>query len=315
MADRRFGLGFQRTYHQGHLTLGVGVPLETYSSPVPTMHDPVPRIRAVDSGGFAALWCRDVPLLDPSFGDGGQLYDPFVWLGYVAAHTERVALGTGSIILPLRNPIDLAKAAASVDRLTEGRLILGVASGDRPVEYGVYEVPFEPRGERFRAVLPVLRAATHRPSGWEDTHAAHSHRVELLPKSHAGDIPLIVTGHSRQPLAWIAEHGDGWLTYPRPIAQQATAFAQWQRALEDTESPWKPFSQSLYIDLCRDPDTPPSPIHLGYRLGLAALLKHLDGLRRIGVNHVAFNLRFSSEPIDWVLETLATQVVPEFPSG
>lgn len=66
--------------------------------------------------------------------EAGQVYDPWVWLGWIAAQTSTIALATGSIILPLRHPLHTAKASASVDQLTGGRFVLGVASGDRPVE-------------------------------------------------------------------------------------------------------------------------------------------------------------------------------------
>lgn len=138
MNDRTFGQGFNAVYQEGRLSLGLNFPIEAYSSPVPEMTDQIALARRAEEGGFAALWSRDVPLLDPSFGDAGQMYDPWDWLGYVAAQTTRIALGTGAIILPLRRPIDLAKAAASVDQLSGGRLIMGVASGDRPVEYSAY---------------------------------------------------------------------------------------------------------------------------------------------------------------------------------
>ncbi|MEM6987613.1 MAG: LLM class flavin-dependent oxidoreductase, partial [Pseudomonadota bacterium] len=127
-------------------------------------------------------------------------------------------------------------------------------------------------------------------------------------------LPLIVTGHSRQSLEWIAEHGDGWLTYPRSVEQQRMAWARWVSARQAVKAGWKPFSQSLYIDLTEDPDAKPTPIHLGYRLGRARLLEHLGALRDIGVNHVAFNLRFSSRPLDAVLDELIEHVVPHFPA-
>ena len=108
MSDKIFGNGFHSVYKENQLTLGIGVPIEAYQSPVPSMQNQIELIQRAENGGFAAVWCRDVPLLDPSFGDAGQMYDPWVWLGYVAAHTKSIALGTGSIILPLRRPIDLA---------------------------------------------------------------------------------------------------------------------------------------------------------------------------------------------------------------
>nr|WP_067293468.1 LLM class oxidoreductase [Marinobacterium profundum] len=311
MIDRTFGQGFGSVYREGQLTLGLNFPIEAYVSPVPNMLDQITLARRAEEGGFAALWSRDVPLLDPSFGDAGQMYDPWVWLGYVAAQTAQIALGTGAIILPLRRPVDLAKAAASVDQLSAGRLIMGVASGDRPVEYSAYQAPFDSRDEAFRETLEFIRRTTHRPEHWDNQDAVRSRQVQLLPKAHAGDIPLFVTGNSRQSLDWIAANADGWLMYPRPIEQQRQVLSSWQSAVQAAGHGWKPFSQSLYIDLTADPNTQPNPIHLGYRLGRKALLAHLAQLRDIGVNHVSLNLRFSSRPVAEVLDELCEFVVPK----
>lgn len=315
MSDRTFGRGFHSVYAENKLTLGIGVPIEAYQSPVPEMLNQIELIKQVEAGGFAAVWCRDVPLLDPSFGDAGQMYDPWVWLGYVAANTSHIALGTGSIILPLRQPLDLAKSATSVDQLSNGRLILGVASGDRPVEYTAYNVPFEPRDEAFRNTVELIRTASHKPDNWSNQHPVMARKVDLLPKSVAGDIPQFITGNSRQSLEWIAENGDGWLMYPRPVYFQTEVVKQWHEALHKAELPWKPFSQSLYIDLTEDPDAAPTRIHLGYRLGRNQLISHLEELRDINVNHVTFNVRFSTRPVSEIIDELIEFVVPHFPAN
>ncbi len=313
MSNRTYGRGYHTVFRENKLTLGVNFPIEAYQSPVPEMQHQVELAKQVEALGFAALWSRDVPLLDPSFGDAGQIYDPWAWLGYISAHTSNIALATGSIILPLRPPVDIAKAAASIDQLSEGRLILGVATGDRPIEYSVYETPFENRDEVFRDTVRFIQSNTHRPADWSDQYAVASRQVNLLPKCHAGDIPLLVTGNSRQSLEWIAENASGWLMYPRPITQQKTVLQQWHEALQKTNTAWKPFSQSLYIDLTEQPDSPPRPIHLGYQLGRNRLIEHLQALQQIGVNHVTFNIRFSTRPVTEVLSELAEFVVPEFP--
>lgn len=312
LTNQKFGPGFHRMYAPNRLTLGIGFPIEPYSGPIATMERQVELAQKAEQGGFAALWCRDVPLLDPSFGDAGQMYDPWIWFSFIAAHTTNIALGTGSIILPLRNPLDLAKSATSVDQLSKGRLVLGVATGDRPVEYSAYNTSFEERGEVFKETLALMRQVTHRPDGWENHHAASAGRVDLLPKSYAGDLPFLVTGHSRQSLEWIAEHADGWLMYPRAIHIQKMVLEEWQRVYTEAGHDWKAFSQSLYIDLTEDPDELPKSIHLGYRLGRNSLIEFLKKLESIGVNHVAFNIKFSSKPADEVLDELATYVVPEF---
>ncbi len=313
MSKPCYGCGYQSVYAEGKLTLGINFPIEAYRSPVPELHNQVALAQKAEQLGFAALWSRDVPLLDPSFGDAGQIHDPWAWLGYITAHTNTIALGTGSIILPLRQPVDIAKAAASIDQLSKGRLIMGVATGDRPVEYSVYETAFETRDEVFRDTVRFIQSNTHRPDNWSDQHAVASRQVNLLPKCYAGDLPLLVTGNSRQSLEWIAENASGWLMYPRPVSQQKTVLTEWQQALVKTKQPWKPFSQSLYIDLTDSPDTPPRPIHLGYQLGRNRLIEHLQALRQIGVNHVSFNIRFSTRPVTEVLEELSEFVLPEFP--
>lgn len=74
----------------------------------------------------------------------------------------------------------------------------------------------------------------------------------------------------------------------------------------------KPVMQSLYIDLVDQPDTPPRPIHLGFRSGTAFLRRYLTELRMLGINHVALNLRFNEADIEETLHRLADDILPEF---
>ena len=127
--------GYNSVFRPNRLSLGLVSPLEGYAAgPVPEMTRHIARVQLAEQLGFSAVWLRDVPFNVPSFGDAGQVYDPFVYLGFLAARTEKIALGVASIILPLRHPAHVAKAAASADALSGGRLILGIASGDRPAE-------------------------------------------------------------------------------------------------------------------------------------------------------------------------------------
>lgn len=92
--------------------------------------------------------------------------------------------------------------------------------------------------------------------------------------------------------------------------QQDTA-AKW-RAAVDAAAPgaFKPFSQSLYIDLAQDPAAAPTAIHLGYRCGRAFLLRFLETLREIGVNHVILNLKYGQRPAGEVIEEIGREIVP-----
>jgi luciferase-type oxidoreductase len=303
--------GFRRMFRPGQLTVGVFFPIEAFQRDEPTMRDQEKLAQRAQALGFAALWCRDVPLRDPSFGDVGQVFDPWVYLGWIAAHTRDIALATGSIVLPLRHPLHVAKAAASVDQLTGGRLVLGVASGDRPIEFPAFGVDIERRGPLFREHFEVIRRVLEgefpklKSSAGVLTGAA-----DLVPKP-VGRLPLLVTGNSGQPLPWIAEHADGWITYPRGIERQAEHVTRW-RALVAQLAPgrFKPFAQSLYIDLGKDPDLPPTPLHLGFKGGRHFVLRFLQALHAIGVNHVILNLKYGSRPAGEVLEEIGTEVLP-----
>ena len=294
------------------MTLGLIFAIEAYEGAIPKMERQIEMAQRAEELGFSALWFRDVPLYDPDFGDVGQIYDPWVYLGYVAAQTKNISLGTAAIIFSLRHPIDLAKAAFSVDQLSNGRLILGIASGDRLIEYPAYGIDFESRDIRFREAVNEFRQLYNSFPKYESKFGFLNGEVDLLPKPTSKKIPLLITGFSRQNIQWIAQNSDGWLMYPREILLQQPIVNKWNNEVKKTKSKFKPFAQSLYIDLVKDPDANFERIHLGYRLGRNKLLKHLKGLKEIGVNHVFFNLKYSKRPADEVIEELGKFIVPHF---
>ena len=305
--------GYNSVFRPNQLSLGLVVPIETYANgPVPTMVDQLDCIQLAEALGFSAVWLRDVPFNVPSFGDAGQMYDPFVYLGLLAGQTKKIALGVASIILPLRHPAHVAKAAATVDVLSGGRLILGVASGDRPQEYPALNVSFGDRGERFRASFDYIRRMGENTPVFENSYGTPHGGMDMLPKPVAGTLPLLITGGSQQDPTWIAENGDGWMIYPRSTFLQAQIIRDWQQRIKAVGKSAKPVMQPLYVDLVDDPQARPQPIHLGFRLGSTALRDHLKGLEEAGINHVALNLRFNQANIDTTLKRLADEVLPHF---
>jgi luciferase-type oxidoreductase len=295
----------------GRLSLGVYFPIEVFEGSNPTMANQVELAQRAEALGFAAVWFRDVPLLDPHFGDIGQIYDPWVYLGYIAAQTSTIALATGAIVLPLRHPLHTAKAAASVDQLSGGRLVLGVATGDRPVEFPAFGRDIEERGELFREFLTYFRQALAERFPVIDSPFGYLEGADLVPKPPFGTIPLMIVGHSQQSVEWIARNGDAWAMYPRPPHQQQHIIAEWRQATEQAApGVFKPFAQSLFIDLSTDPEEPPRAIHLGYRLGRNVLIQLLTTIREIGVSHVVLNLKYGHRPAGEVLEEVGEYVLP-----
>ncbi len=305
--------GYNRVFRPGRLSVGLVVPLESYSQgSVPTMVSNLARIRLAERLGFASVWLRDVPFDVPAFGDVGQIFDPFVYLGLLAGQTERIALGVASIVLPLRHPAHVAKAAASVDVLSGGRLILGVASGDRSQEYPALDVPYAQRGARFRASFDYIRQMAKPAPAFDSSYGHSDGGIDMLPKPVAGQLPLLVTGGSQQDPEWIARNGDGWMLYPRSMADQARVIRTWQDRVAAAGRPAQPVMQPLYIDLTEDASTRPQPMHLGFRLGADHLKDYLASLQDIGLNHVALNLRFNQADIETTLQRLADEVLPDF---
>lgn len=298
-------------FAEHHLTLGVFFAIEAYQGSIPTMTNQIELAQRAEALGFSALWVRDVPLYDPSFGDVGQIYDPWVYLGYIAAQTQTISLATGSVIFSQQHPIHLAKSAASVDQLSGGRLVMGIASGDRPVEFPAFGIDREARGSRFRNTFWDFKKLLETEFPVVRSPLTHLEGGDVIPKPVSGQIPLLVTGHSRQALSWIAEHADGWLYYPRHPEMQAQIIQDW-REQTATFAPgqFKPYAQSLYLDLLEDPKAIATPIHLGYRLGREHLIDLLLHLQTLGVNHLAFNFKYSQRPAAEVLEEIGQEVLP-----
>ena len=309
--------GYNTVFKQNRLSVGLVVPIENYAqNAIPSMKDHLQRVKLAETLGFKALWLRDVPFHVPSFGDAGQTFDPFTYLGYLTGQTSNIALGVASIALPLHHPVHIAKSAATVDQLSDGRLILGIASGDRYEEYPAMEIDYENRGERFRESFHYIRnAQDHFPKFESKTFGNLSGNIDILPKAKHHKILMLVTGFSQQTLQWNAENGDGWMYYPRDTTQQKYRIAEWRSIIADTQDYDKPFLQPLYIDLHENDDFKPQPFHLGFRIGVKYLLAYLQHLQDIGVNHVALNLRFNSKPIEETLERLASTILPEFHSN
>jgi luciferase-type oxidoreductase len=300
--------GLRALFDDGRLTLGLFFAIEAYQGDTPTMLHQDALARRAEALGFSALWFRDVPLRDSSFGDVGQIYDPWVYLGHIAALTRRVALVTGAIVLPLRHPLHVAKAAASVDQLSRGRFVLGIATGDRPAEAVAFGVDPASRGALFREHLRVLRGAWSAPASSFPEELLGS-GLDLVPKPIAGNLPVLAVGRSQQSYDWIARETDGFVTYPRPLQLQRRVADEYRAAAEAAGAAQR-LAQSLYIDLLERPNASPRPIHLGWALGREPLVELLERTRALGVGHVVLNLKDGSRPAAEVVEELGAEVLP-----
>ena len=308
---------YNSVFKVDELSIGIVVPIENYDQGLlPSMEHHLERVELIEALGFKSLWIRDVPFNVPSFGDAGQMYDPFTYLGFLAAKTTKIALGVSSIALPLHHPVHVAKSAVTIDQLSGGRLLLGVASGDRFDEYPAMGIDYDNRGELFREAFQYIRKSQQSFPQLETKNFGELNgHIDILPKAKSHKIPMLMTGFSQQTLEWNAEQADGWMYYPRDPRQQKYRIEEWRALVSESSEFDKPFMQPLYVDLQEDDNLRPQPIHLGFRTGVNYLNTYLHHLKTIGVNHVSINLRFNSIDMELTLERLAEKVLPEFQSN
>jgi probable F420-dependent oxidoreductase len=151
-----------------------------------------------------------------------NIVDPLIALTAIAAHTERLRLGTGVNILSQINPLYLAKQAASLDFMSGGRFMLGVGIGWLREEFAALGVPFERRGARFDDYVEAMKKVWSGETVEHESDFLHwsgfkSHPVPAQ-KPH---VPVIIGGNRGKVFERIARHGDGWFAPTAATAQLA----------------------------------------------------------------------------------------------
>src|SRR6266581_4826977 len=162
--------------------------------------------------GFESLWAWDHVLLgvEPSF----PILDSITTLGAVAARTKAIKLGTGVLVLPLRNPVVAAKALGSLDVISNGRLILGVAAGWYAREFDAVGVPFKQRGRMFERNLEILTRLWTEDRVTLQADEFNLREAVMRPKTtQRPRPPILIGGYVDAVLERVATKGDGWLTY------------------------------------------------------------------------------------------------------
>jgi luciferase-type oxidoreductase len=309
--------GYNRVFREGELTVGLILPLETHpQSPQPTMRDHIAMAQKAEEIGVAALWARDIPFFDPAYGDVGQIFDPLIYIAHLAAATRNITLGTAGIVLPLREPLLLAKQINSLDQLTDGRLVVGMSSGDRPPEYPIFGIDFDTRGERFRDAFGVYRKVGERsfPRFSSARFGESDGSLDLLPKPPYGRTPAIAVGRSQQSLEWIADNMDGYLGFV-PDPDKLNDFGKDWRDLAShagNDRSGKPLAFGGFLYLHPNPQYAFRRIRGGFAIGSRALRDLLARARDAGVNHVALNPKVTPRPYAEILDELGSIVLAEF---
>ena len=171
------------------------------------------RVRLAENLGFGFLMISDHVAVTPDVQAlyPAPFYDPFVLLAWAAGITTKMKIGTTVAILPYRHPLQTARIAANIDRLSGGRFIFGVGVGWAKQEYEALGVPFEHRGAISNEYLQVIRKC------WTEDLVSHEgrwvsfHDVHTAPRPlRAPHPPIWVGGSSEAALRRAVRYGDAW---------------------------------------------------------------------------------------------------------
>ncbi|MEV6115102.1 LLM class F420-dependent oxidoreductase [Streptomyces sp. NPDC052109] len=198
--------------------------------------DLVAVARAVDRAGFAYLAACDHVAVPRRLATAMSTvwYDPVATLAHLAAVTERVRLLSHVAVVGLRHPLLTAKQYATLDRLSGGRLILGVGAGHVPEEFEALGADFERRGAVLDETIDALRAALG-PEEFPEHHGKFYDFGGLgqRPRPVQADVPLWVGGSSPAAVRRAALKGDGWLPQGDPRERLPAQIARLRRLREE----------------------------------------------------------------------------------
>jgi probable F420-dependent oxidoreductase len=270
--------------------------LVPYASPKATSAGRIASLaRAVEDAGFDAIGFNDHPVPSRKWLDAGghEAFDPFVALGFCAAVTTRLRLMPFLVVVPYRNPYQLAKAVASVDILSDGRLIVCAGTGYLRSEFNTLGVDFDERNPLFDAALETLATV------WSNEDDSSTYgpkdrvsRPMALQRPHP---PIWIGGNSRLARERVARIGTGWAPlYASQVLSQTTRTPAMDSAdlLRDAIDDLR----GLVVAAGRDPSDVTVQLTAGTELQDAIasadsgpLLEQLEHLESLGVDQVSIH--------------------------
>jgi probable F420-dependent oxidoreductase len=286
-----------------------GVALPSYG-PQATRLNILDTALAAESLGFDHVWVPDHLALPKADAERfGHIFEAITTLAYIAGCTRRIGLGVSALVLPQRNPLEVAKQIATLDVLSGGRVTLAVAVGWSAGEYANLGYEFHNRGARMDDAIKVLRTLWR--GGRVISYQGPFYRFEQVvfspPPVQSGGPRLWVAGDSPRALRRAVLLGDGW--HPNALAPQALA-----AALERVRPllGGRPFDVIVRTRLTFD-QPPPAEGYLGG--DAEAVIAQLRALQAAGATGVVLTFVAETQAErERALRRFATEVRPAFAS-
>ena len=240
--------------------------------------------------GYHHLTCSEHVALPRDVVDtrGGTYWDPLPVFGYLAARTSSIRLATHVLVLGYHHPLAIAKRYGTLDRVSGGRIVLGVGVGSLREEFELLGAEFDGRGERADDALRALRASLSQlEPAYRGNHYSYDGFV-VDPYAAQPRVPIWVGGRTARSLRRAVELADGWAPFGLPRAELADMIAR----ARDTEAWRPPFEVVLQNEHPFDPGAEP---------GLVS-----DAVARLAdTGATTINLRFVHHSLDHYVEQLA----------
>jgi probable F420-dependent oxidoreductase len=255
--------------------------------------------REMERLGYESLWASDHIVIPHTirsrypYSDTGQFplapdatfLEPLTALAMVAGVTERAKLGTTVLVLPHRHPVLAAKALATLDHLSGGRVILGAGVGWMREEIELLGAPFSERGAWSDEAIRIMRAC------WRDERTCfHGHYfnfddIGCFPKPVRGDIPIWMGGHAKPALRRIVALADGWhAAFPSAVGLEA-GLALLREECERQKRPFGELTITLRAGLAIRP-APGGPDRKALQGTPEEIAEDLRRFKALGVHHV-----------------------------
>lgn len=185
----------------------------------------VEEAQAAEAAGFDFY-----AVIEHHQADDGQFSSPLVWMAGLAAATSRIRIAVAVALLPLYNPVRLAEDLATVDIISDGRVMFGVGLGYQERDFMAFNVPIQERVGRFEETLEILRRAWRpEPVSFQGSHFQLD-EVVITPKPLQPSIPLWGGGMKSKAIERLGRLCDGWISGPKTTPSQMEPLVQTYKA-------------------------------------------------------------------------------------
>ena len=265
----------------------IGVSISNYGQ-VPNREFLINAAKHVEENQLDSIWVSDHIIMPKENSPWTRVFESITTLGFFASITEKIQLGTSILIVPLRNPMILAKQIATLDSLSGGRIIMGVGIGWNRSEFNIVGKNFGSRNKIIQENVAIMRKL------WQGEYAKEGLISEPLPISNNGP-PILVGGQSEAALKRVTLFGDGW--HPSGITQQ-----EYESGIQKiTNNNNKKYIWSLRIGFAANKNVeshftgPDGNLRLRLTGDIDKIITEIEKFENVGLEHIVCDIREESQ--------------------